>query len=57
MPFYLPTLNATVRSKETFPTLIPPLEKTKVLFSKFYNRLRDSPGSSWLICSVDDRQK
>ncbi|VBB78960.1 Hypothetical protein conserved in the Yarrowia clade [Yarrowia lipolytica] len=53
----LPTLNATIRSKKPFPTPIPQLEHTNVLISKFYNRPRDSPGSSWLICCVDDRRK
>lgn len=53
----LPTLNATIRNKQPFPAPIPQLENTNVLISRFYNRPRDSPGSSWLMCCVDDRRK
>lgn len=53
----LPTLNATIRNKQPFPAPIPQLENTNVLISRFCNRPRDSPGSSWLICCVDDRRK
>lgn len=53
----LPVLNSTIHLKKPFPSPIPALEGTNVLLSRFHNRPRDPPGSSWIISSIDDRRK